>query len=62
VLEGLPDPTTLICRICRAEYALNEARVVKALRTAVPEDQKLAQLCWICAHLKRGAEQERMKS
>jgi hypothetical protein len=57
-LDGLPDPTTLICQVCRAEFQLNEARVIRALSTARPEQQETAHLCWICAHLKHGAIKE----
>ena len=61
-LDGLPDPTTLVCHVCQAAYGLNEARVIRALRSRSrlenPEQQQIARLCWICAHLKHGAIKE----
>ena len=61
-LDGLPDPTTLVCQVCHSEYQLNEARVIRALRSRSrlenPEQQQIARLCWICAHLKHGAIKE----
>ena len=62
-LDGLPDPTTLVCQVCRAEFPLNEARVIRALARivnsrGVAEFNETARLCWVCAHLKYGAIKE----
>jgi CRISPR/Cas system-associated protein Cas10 (large subunit of type III CRISPR-Cas system) len=52
------DPTTRTCTVCGERYALKDARVVRALKTARPEHQKLAKLCWVCARLHGEAHRE----
>ena len=45
------DRTALHCENCGVQYGLNEARVIRALKTAKKRHQGAAKLCWVCAHL-----------
>lgn len=52
------DPTTRHCEVCHAVYAIDEARVRRALTTCDPEHQQAAKLCWVCARLYRSVRSE----